>query len=112
MSDNENDEPPEWAQELKEQIDEQSERIDAALENDEEKDAFEDAPEWAQELKADVDKQAERIDAISKQTGSTESQQLNGAEKNGNESDVSERANYFIPDSKKRRARVQAGGER
>ncbi|WP_229373343.1 XkdF-like putative serine protease domain-containing protein [Halobacterium sp. GSL-19] len=79
MSDSE---PPEWAQELKAQVEEQSERLDAALEGDDEggekdaEDAFEEAPEWAKALKEDVDKQAERIDAISKQTGSTETQQL------------------------------------
>lgn len=110
--DNNPDEPPEWAKELQEQINEQSKRIDDALENasdgagesTEGKDAFEDAPEWAKALKDDVDKQAERIDAISKQTGATESQQLGGAEKNGDsgEDGLTERQAFFIPESKRR----------
>ena len=97
------DEPPEWAQELKEQVSEQGDRIDAALDEggaEEEKGAFDDAPEWAKALKEDVDKQAERIDAISKQTGATESQQLGGAEKGGNEGGVDRRAAFFTPASK------------
>ena len=110
-SDMSNDnEPPEWAQELKEQINEQSKRIDEALEGgDGEKDAFEEAPEWAQQLKEDVDKQAERIDQISKQTGTTESQQLGGAEKNGDEDGLDKRAAFFVPESKKRQLRAQGG---
>ncbi len=108
---NGNDEPPEWAKDLQEQIDEQSKRLDDALDADSgEKDAFEDAPEWAKALKEDVDKQAERIDAISKQTGATESQQLGGAEKGGDDEEgLSERQAYFIPESK---AREVTGGSR
>jgi hypothetical protein len=103
MSDS--DQPPEWAQELKEQVEEQSERLDAALGDDGDAagdggDAFEDAPEWARELKEDVDKQAERIDAISKQTGSTDSQQLGGAEQSGADHGVDERKAFFTPQSK------------
>jgi len=101
MSDS--DEPPEWAQELKEQVEEQSERLDAALDEDgdgKDADAFEDAPEWAKALKEDVDKQAERIDAISKQTGATESQQLGGAEKGGDGDEIDRRAAFFTPESK------------
>ena len=90
MGDDTNDnEPPEWAKELQEQLDEQNKRIDEALENDapdDDGDPFDDAPEWAKSLKEDVDKQGERIDEISKQTGATESQQLGGTEK-GNGSD-------------------------
>ncbi|WP_197425388.1 XkdF-like putative serine protease domain-containing protein [Halobacterium sp. CBA1126] len=104
MSDSE---PPEWAKELQEQINEQSKRIDDVLAEGSEKDAngetdaFEDAPEWAKELKEDVDKQSERIDNISKQTGATESQQLTGTEKSGaGEGGVDERAAFFTPESK------------
>jgi hypothetical protein len=108
------DEPPEWAKDLQEQLDEQSKRIDDALDESgnagEEKasgeDAWEDAPEWARSLKQDVDKQAERIDAISKQTGTTESQQLGGAETNGGEDgQLGERQKFFIPESKRRKER-------
>lgn len=101
--DDTNSEAPEWAQELKEQIDEQSERIDAALEDEEKGDGpFDDAPEWAQELKAQVDKQADRVDEISKQTGATESQQLAGSEKSSAEEDgLEERQKFFIPESRR-----------
>ena len=87
MGDTNDNEPPEWAKELQEQIDEQNKRIDEALDDgkDADADAFEDAPEWAKSLKKDVDKQGERIDDISKQTGATESQQLGGAEKGSEE---------------------------
>jgi len=94
MGDTNDTEPPEWAKELQEQIDEQNKRIDEALESDGDgtnadagDDPFEDAPEWAQELKEDVDKQGERIDEISKQTGATESQQLGGTEKGADGTD-------------------------
>ena len=107
------DEPPEWAQELQAQLDEQSKRIDEALEGDGEgKDAFEDAPEWAKQLKEDVDKQAERIDAISKQTGATESQQLGGAEKGGDDGGIDERAAFFTPESKMNELAAQSRGDR
>jgi hypothetical protein len=113
MSDS--DEPPEWAQELKDQVEEQSERLDAALDEDgngeKDADAFADAPEWAQELKEDVDKQAERIDAISKQTGATESQQLGGAEKNSGADDgIDKRAAFFTPESKMHELAGSQGG--
>ena len=110
------DEPPEWAQELQAQVEEQSERLDAALDEDGEggekdaEDAFEEAPEWAKALKEDVDKQAERIDAISKQTGATESQQLGGAEKGGEEDDVDRRTRFFVPESKQRELAGGHGG--
>lgn len=106
---NEDDEtePPEWAKELQEQIDKQSKRIDEALDadeeekdEDEEKDAWEDAPEWATDLKADVDEQAERIDDISKQTGTTESQQLAGGE-NSSDGGLDDSQKFFIPASKR-----------
>lgn len=92
MGDNDDTEPPEWAKELQEQIDEQNDRIDEALEadadaGDDDGDPFSDAPEWAKSLKEDVDKQGERIDEISKQTGTTESQQLGGTEKGSEETD-------------------------
>jgi len=107
------DEPPEWAQELKEQVDEQSKRLDDALNADSdggEKNAFADAPEWAKALKEDVDKQAERIDAISKQTGATESQQLGGAEKGGDGDGVDRRAAFFTPESKMSELAGSQGG--
>jgi len=86
---NENDDPfddaPQWAKELRDGQEENSKRIDEALEekdvDPDDDDPFEDAPEWAKELKENQDKNAERIDAISKQTGTTESQQLGGTEK-------------------------------
>mgnify|MGYP000064842398 CR=1 FL=1 len=111
---NGNDEPPEWAQDLKDQIDEQSKRIDEALDEDGSKssNAFDDAPEWAKSLKEEVDKQADRIDAISKQTGTTESQQLGGAEKGGDDEGISERQAFFVPESKARELQAQQGGGR
>lgn len=92
MGDTNDTEPPEWAKELQEQVEEQNKRIDEALESDGDgknasDDPFDDAPEWAQKLKEDVDKQGERIDEISKQTGATESQQLGGTEKGANGTD-------------------------
>ena len=108
MGDTNDNEPPEWAKELQEQVEEQSKRIDEALADDggdgagkdANDDPFEEAPEWAKSLKEDVDKQGERIDAISKQTGATESQQLGGAEKGGDDSGLDERAAFFTPESK------------
>ncbi|SEQ31081.1 XkdF-like putative serine protease domain-containing protein [Natrinema salaciae] len=81
-------EPPEWAKDLQDRLDEQSKRIDEALgdADGEEKDAWDDAPEWAKELKEDVDKQAERVDAISKQTG-TDTQQIGKVESEENGKD-------------------------
>ena len=100
-NDTDSDEPPEWAQELQAQVEEQSERIDAALEGEGgEADAWADAPEWAKALKEDVDKQAERIDAISKQTGATESQQLGGAEA-GSEDELDEATKFLVPKEKR-----------
>jgi hypothetical protein len=104
------DEPPEWAKQIQEQIDEQSKRIDEALDEDAtgkdaDNDPFDDAPEWAKSLKEDVDKQGERIDEISKQTGTTETQQLGGTEKNGEGDGLSDRQKFFIPDSKQPAAR-------
>ena len=114
MGDTTDDEPPEWAKELQERIDEQSKRIDEALDdagkNAGDDDPFEDAPEWAQSLKEDVDKQGERIDQISKQTGTTESQQLGGAEKNGDEGGIDRRAAFFTPPSKMSELAGSSGG--
>jgi transcription termination factor NusB len=109
------DEPPEWAQELQAQVEEQSERLDAALDGEDgaaekDADAFEEAPEWAKALKDDVDKQAERIDEISKQTGATESQQLGGAEKGGDDDGVDRRAAFFVPESKQQELAGGQGG--
>jgi hypothetical protein len=86
---NDNDDPfddaPQWAKELRDGQEENSKRIDEALEekdvDPDDEEPFGDAPEWAKELKENQDKNAERIDAISKQTGTTESQQLGGTEK-------------------------------
>ncbi|MEA5387115.1 hypothetical protein VB779_08640 [Haloarculaceae archaeon H-GB11] len=76
-------------------------------------DPFADAPEWARALKEEQEKNAERIDAISKQTGTTESQQLGGAEKGGDgEGGLSEREAFFVPKSKRRQLQAQQGGNR
>jgi len=104
MGDDTNDnEPPEWAKELQEQLDEQNKRIDEALESDApddgDDDPFDDAPEWAKSLKEDVDKQGERIDEISKQTGATTSQQLGGTEKGADGTD--EKNSGFTLDPRK-----------
>ena len=93
MSDDTNDDPfgdaPEWAKELRDGQEENSKRIDEALEekdvDPDDDDPFDDAPEWAKRLKENQDKNAERIDQISKQTGATESQQLGGTEKGSDE---------------------------
>lgn len=94
MTNEDENEPPAWAQELKEQIDEQSKRIDEALDGDgagdgEEKDAdtdaWDEAPEWAKALKSDVDEQAERIDAITQQSGYSD--QLDANKGEGGEED-------------------------
>jgi len=96
MTDND-DTPPEWAIELKEQVEANNERIEAALENDGEnkasgegdnadggeKDAFADAPEWAKALKEETEKNAQRIDDVAKASGT--SQQIGGgAQERGN----------------------------
>jgi len=84
------DTPPEWAQELTAQVEENNERIEAALTDgadgekdaggegggDGEKDVFDDAPEWAKELKAQTEKNAQRIDDVAKASGT--SQQIDG----------------------------------
>jgi hypothetical protein len=88
MTDND-DTPPEWARELKEQVEENNEQIEAALEGDDdeknasgeggddaEKDAWDEAPEWAKELKEETEKNSQRIDDVAKASGT--SQQLEG----------------------------------
>jgi len=81
------DEPPEWAKELQDSIETNSERIEQALEGDEEggeKDAdgeggddpMKDAPEWAKALAEQTEKNAERIDDVAMASGA--SQQLDG----------------------------------
>lgn len=97
MTDKEDDQPPEWAIEIKEQVEANNERIEAALEGDGEKnagdgeggeggekDAFDDAPEWAKALKEETEKNAQRIDDVAKASGT--SQQIDGAgsQKQGN----------------------------
>jgi len=96
MTDND-DTPPEWAIELKEQVEANNEQIEAALKDDGknkasneggnaeggEKDAFADAPEWAKALKEETEKNAQRIDGVAKAAGT--SQQINGgAQERGN----------------------------
>jgi len=93
------DTPPEWAIELKEQVEANNEQIEAALEDDGEKDAagegdngedgsgekdaFADAPEWAKALKEETEKNAQRIDDVAKASGT--SQQISGgARERGN----------------------------
>ncbi|WP_135852617.1 XkdF-like putative serine protease domain-containing protein [Halorussus salinus] len=107
---NGDDEPPEWAQDLIEQTKDNAERLDEIQNADGDSDLLADAPEWAQEIGKQTQKNAERIDAISKQTGATESQQLGGAEKGGDdEGGLTERQAFFIPESK---AREVTGGSR
>jgi len=107
------DDPPEWAQDLIEQTKENAERLDEIQNADGDDDPLDDAPEWAKAVVEQTQKNAERIDAISKQTGTTESQQLGGAEKGGDdEGGLSKRQEFFIPASKKREARARAGGDR
>ena len=117
MGDTNDNEPPEWAKQMQEQLDEQSKRIDEVLEGDGDgagKDAgddpFDEAPEWAQSMKEQVDKQGERIDEISKQTGATESQQLGGAEKGGDDGGVDRRTAFFTPESKMNELANRGGG--
>lgn len=111
MTDEDTNDPPEWAADIKEQLDEQAERIDELSASDEDKDAdadpFEDAPEWAKSLKEDLDKNAERVDNIAKQTG-TDSQQLDGAEVSAENEQITERQAFFLPD--KDAVRLAAGG--
>ena len=75
------DDAPEWAKDLRDDVQENSQQIDDVLEEGADKDAsaddaggdgddpWSDAPEWAKALKDDVDENAERIDTISKQSG-------------------------------------------
>lgn len=88
---NENDplaDAPEWARSLHDTVEQNSERIDEAVESaaepepDEgakeaeadEADAFDDAPEWAKALKNDIEQNSQRIDDVA--TASGASQQL------------------------------------
>jgi hypothetical protein len=93
---------PEWAKALKEQQEQNSSRIDDALDKSGDTDddgdddgdkAFEDAPEWAKALKEEQEKNAEQIETISKQTGA--SQQVDGMEKTGEDGDLSEDSTEF-----------------
>lgn len=90
--DNTDTEPPAWAKELQEQINEQSERIDELANGgknagaDGDDDPFDDAPEWAKALKEDVERQSERVDTISQQSGLSD--QLDGAEMNDDEDET------------------------
>jgi len=91
-----NDDPmadaPEWAKDLSDRIDE----VEAEATTD-------DKPEWAKSLE-------QRVDDISKQTGATESQQLNGAEKGGDGDGVDERSAFFTPQSKMHELADSRGG--
>ncbi len=105
------DEPPEWAEDLIEQTEKNAERLDELQKGAGDDDPLEDAPEWAKAVVEQTQKNAERIDAISKQTGATESQQLGGTEKGGGDDggDIGERQLYFVPESKQRKALSQGG---
>ncbi len=108
------DEPPEWAQDIIEQTEENAERLAEIESGDAEKeddDPLEDAPEWAKEVVEQTEKNAERIDAISKQTGATTSQQLGGAEKGGDGGEVDRRAAFFTPKSKQHKLAAQSRGD-
>ncbi|WP_284009496.1 XkdF-like putative serine protease domain-containing protein [Haloarcula pelagica] len=110
---NKDDEPPEWAQTIIEQTKENSERLDEIQNADDDGDPLDDAPEWARAVVEQTQKNAERIDAISKQTGTTESQQLGGTEKGGGgDGGISERQAFFIPDSKLSKMQAAQGGRR
>ncbi|EMA19019.1 XkdF-like putative serine protease domain-containing protein [Haloarcula argentinensis] len=109
---NKDDSPPEWAQELMEQTEENAERLDELQNADGDDDPLEDAPEWAKAVVEQTQKNAERIDAISKQTGTTESQQLTGAEKGSDDGGIDERAAFFTPKSKLNDLAAQSGGGR
>jgi hypothetical protein len=94
--DNPMEDAPKWAQALHDDIKENSERIENALEADENgdknagaeggdgegadknaDDPMDDAPEWAKALKAETEKNAQRIDDVAKASGA--SQQIDGA---------------------------------
>jgi hypothetical protein len=109
---NDDDEPPEWAQDLIEQTEKNAERLDELQKEASDDDPLEDAPEWAKAVVERTQKNAERIDAISKQTGATESQQLGGAEKGGDEGGIDERAAFFTPESKMNELAAQSRGDR
>ncbi|NHN40546.1 hypothetical protein G9C85_02690 [Halorubellus sp. JP-L1] len=90
---NDENEPPEWAKDLQDSIEANSERIEDALEASDddggeknaggegeeggEKDAFAEAPEWAKALKEETEKNAQRIDDVAMASGT--SQQIDGA---------------------------------
>ncbi len=93
MTDND-DTPPEWARELKEQVEENNEQIEAALQgdgdgknasgeggDDTEKDAWDEAPDWAKELKEETEKNSQRIDDVAKASGT--SHQIDGGNGRG-----------------------------
>lgn len=89
---NDDNEPPEWAKDLQDSIEANSERIEEALEASDdggekdaggeggdggEKDAFDEAPEWAKALKEQTEQNAQRIDDVAMASGT--SQQIDGA---------------------------------
>lgn len=78
------DEPPAWAESLTEKVEQIDKRV-TEIEADGDEKAMADAPAWAQDLAEKVDDLDERVDTISKQSG--HSQQLDAAEKAGEESD-------------------------
>jgi len=83
MSKDDPEEPPAWAADLTEKVEQIEKRIDDVEEDDDgaEK-ALDDAPEWANELAEKVDGLDERVDTIATQSGG--SQQLGkSAEENG-----------------------------
>ena len=67
---------PEWAQSLKTDVEQLTERVADIEGEPAEKNEDDDPPEWAEDLKADVEALTERVDKVSKATAG--SQQLNG----------------------------------
>lgn len=87
MTDDPNDEPPEWAKTMIEQTNENAKRIEELADGDTDKDgadggdddpdkSLEDAPEWAKSLQEGIEKNAEQIETVAKASGT--SQQLAG----------------------------------
>ena len=98
MTDKDDSEPPAWAEDLKNSIEENSKRIEEALDADNEKNASgegdgdtegekqasDEPPEWAKELKEQTEKNAQRIDDVAKASGTSQQLDAGRAGERGN----------------------------
>jgi hypothetical protein len=82
----EKDEPPAWAADMIETVDDLGKRVEDVEQEPGVEKSIEDAPEWAQTLSAKVDDLDERLDTVSKATADTK--QAGGGEATGDGEDT------------------------